>query len=89
MATHQVITDAPTAIAGLAQGTVYHVQLSGLGAVYLETASTAPAADSPSASYLDSDHAAYVRNGAGESTYVWRASPGRRVQRLVINERIT
>ena len=89
MATHQLVTETPTAIAGLSDNTTYTVQLIGGGSVWLETAAAAPAADSLTASFVEAPMAVRVQNGSGEATYVWAASLKlNSQQRIVINEAI-
>lgn len=86
MATYQDVTSAPTALAGLTVGTIYRVQLVG-SAAYIESASSAPAANSKSANLLQEGEWVRVRNASGEHTYIWTTAieDG---QRVVINEEI-
>ena len=88
MATQQQIDETPTAIAGLSTEQVYEVQLLGGGIAGLETATSAPPADSPTANAVRQGEVWYVYNESGENTYVWARTPGDESMRLVINEEI-
>ena len=88
MATQQLVNLTPTAISGLAEDVVYMIQAVGGQATFLETASTAPAADSLTASVLGDLMSARVKLESGQSAYVWSTGPRTSQQRVVINEEI-
>ena len=67
----QPVTQTPTAIAGLVDGTLYQFQNTGAFPVFWEEAASAPDADSLSAGIIVPKGFAIIEPVSGESHYVW------------------
>lgn len=80
----QQLTTAPTAIAGLAVGTAYQVQLRKANSMMVEPATAAPTPDSEKALYVGRNDWVIVQRDAGtEEIYIWNTAGAGHV---VINE---
>ena len=74
---NQLVTETPTALTGLTDGTLYQLQNTGAYPVFWEEAASVPDADSLSAGIIAREGGlALIEPVSGESHYVWTRGPG-------------